>query len=143
MSASRTTPPRGQGTAFGFIAFAAVMMILMGVFHVYMGIVAIAESEFYITAPDYILSVDASTWGWIHLIAGVIVVIAGFAVFSGQAWARGVGIAVAAVSAMLNFAFIPYYPIWALLVIALDVVIIWALAARGDDFPARDTSRTL
>lgn len=143
MSTSRTTPRSSQGAAFGFIAFAAVMMIIMGVFHVYMGIVAVAKSEFYVKVPDYVLEVDASTWGWIHLVAGVIVVIAGFAVFSGQAWARGVGIAVAAVSMMLNFAFIPYYPIWSLLVIALDVCIIWALVDHGSDFPARDTSRSL
>ncbi|SKB10227.1 DUF7144 family membrane protein [Aeromicrobium choanae] len=144
MTTARTTPQSSGGAAFGFIAFAAVMMIIMGVFHVYMGIVALAKSEFYVKVPNYVLEVDASTWGWIHLVAGVIVVIAGFAIFSGKGWARGVGIALAAISMMLNFAFIPYYPIWALLVIALDVCIIWALVDRGTEFGARnDSSRGL
>ncbi len=140
MTTARTTSSSSQGAAFGFIAFAAVMMILVGVFHAFMGFVAIVEDDFYVRASNYVLEVDASTWGWIHLVAGVIVVIAGFAIFSGKAWARGVGIALAAVSMLLNFAFIPYYPVWALLVIALDVCIIAALVGRGSDFPVRDDS---
>lgn len=143
MTTSRTTPRRSQGAAFGFIGFAAVMMIILGAFHAYMGFVALVQGEFYVTVPDYVLELDTTTWGWIHLVAGVIVVLAGFGVLAGQAWARGVGIAVAAVSMMINFAFIPYYPIWSLLLLALDVCVIWALADHGHDFPARDTSRSL
>lgn len=143
MTDPRTAPRRSQGAAFGFIAFAGVMMILMGVFHAFMGIVALAENEIYVEGPQYLLEFDVTAWGWIHLIAGVIVVIAGFGVFSGQGWARGVGIAVAALSMLLNFAFIPYYPIWSLLVMAIAVCVIWALADHGPDFPVRDGTRGL
>lgn len=135
-------PPQGT-MAYGLVAFAAELMILIGIFHALMGVSAIANDDIYAGTPDYVLQINVETWGWIHLIAGIIVAIAGFALFSGKNWARVVGIVVAAVSMILNFAFIPHYPIWSLLVIALCVCIIWALSGQGRDFPARDTSRTL
>ena len=120
-----------SGTAVGFILFAAIMMIMAGVFQAIAGLVAIFENEFYVTTRNYLFKFDATTWGWIHLIGGIIVVLAGWGLLSGQTWARTVAIIVAVLSAIVNFAFIPYYPFWSLLIITLDIFVIWAVAAHG------------
>jgi hypothetical protein len=122
-----------SGLAVGFAVFAGVMMIMAGSFQAIAGLVAIFENEFYATTPNYILKFDVTTWGWIHLLLGLLVLFAGIAVLSGQTWGRVIGILLASVSALANFAFIPYYPVWSLVIIALDVFVIWALAAHGRD----------
>jgi hypothetical protein len=108
-------------------------MIMSGGFQALTGLVAIFENEFYVTTRDYILQFDVTSWGWIHLLLGLLVLFAGFAVLSGQTWGQVTGITLAGLSALANFAFIPYYPIWSLVIIALDVFVIWALAAHGHD----------
>jgi hypothetical protein len=120
-----------SGWAVGFILFAAIMMIMIGVFQAIAGLVAIFENEFYVATRNYLFQFDATTWGWIHLIAGVIIAFAGWGLLSGRTWARVAGIILAVLSAIANFAFLPYYPFWALTIIALDVLVIWALAAHG------------
>jgi hypothetical protein len=124
----REEPP---GWAVGFTIFAAVMMMMTGGFQALAGLVAIFENEFYVATRNYLFELDVTTWGWVHLILGVIVALAGFALLSGATWARVVGITLAVLSAIANFLFIPYYPFWSLLVIALDVFVIWALAVHG------------
>jgi hypothetical protein len=124
----REEPP---GWAVGFITFAAVMMMMTGAFQALAGLVAIFENEFYVATRNYLFEFDVTAWGWIHLILGVIVALAGFGLLSGATWARVVGITLAALSAIANFLFIPYYPFWSLLIIALDVFVIWALAVYG------------
>ena len=120
-----------SGWAVGFILFAAIMMIMIGIFQAIAGLVAIFENEFYAATRNYLFQFDATTWGWIHLIVGLIIVFAGWGLLSGRTWARVVAIALAVLSAIANFAFLPYYPFWALTIIALDVLVIWALAAHG------------
>jgi hypothetical protein len=120
-----------SGGAVGLVVFAAIMMIMIGVFHAISGLAALFDDTFYVATPNYLLEFDVTTWGWIHLIAGILVALAGVALFSGQTWARVVGIMLAFLSAIANFAFIPYYPVWSLLMIALNVFVIWALAAHG------------
>jgi hypothetical protein len=122
-----------SGWAVGFILFAAIMMMMTGVFQALAGLIAIFENEFYVATRNYLFKFDATTWGWIHLILGVIVALAGWGLLSGRTWARAVGITLALLSAIANFLFIPYYPFWSLLIIALDVFVIWALAAHGGD----------
>jgi len=129
-SASRADR-EASGWATGFILFAALMMIMAGCFQAFAGLVAIFQNEFYVTTRNYVFEADATTWGWTHLIVGVIMVLAGFGLMSGQTWARVVAIFLAVLSAISNFLFIPYYPLWSLLIIALDVFVIWALAAHG------------
>jgi hypothetical protein len=128
---------QASGWAVGFILFAAIMMIMAGIFQAFAGLVAIFENEFYVATRNYLFQFDATTWGWIHLILGVVVALAGWGVLAGQTWARVVGITLAVLSAVANFLFIPYYPFWSLTVIALDVFVIWALAAHGRE--VRDT----
>ena len=124
----REQPP---GWAVGFIVFAAVMMMMAGVFQALAGLVAIFKNEFYVATRNYLFEFDVTAWGWIHLVLGVIVVLAGFSLLSGATWARAVGITLAVLSAIANFLFIPYYPFWSLLIIALDVFVIWSLAVHG------------
>ena len=124
-------PP--SGAAVGLTVFAGVMMIMAGGFQALAGLVALFQNEFYVSTRNYLVKFDATTWGWIHLLVGLMVLFAGFAVLSGQTWGRVIGITLAVLSALSNFAFVPYYPFWSLTIIALDVFIIWALAAHGRD----------
>ena len=135
-SPSQSRSARGQepsGTAVGFILFAAIMMIMAGVFQAIQGLVGIFENEFYVATRNYLFQFDATTWGWIHLIFGLLVAFAGWGLLSGRTWARTVAITVAVLSAIANFAFIPYYPFWSLLIITLDIFVIWAVAAHGGE----------
>ena len=134
MSQYPPTTREPSGAAVGFTVFAAVMMIMAGVFQALQGLIAIFENEFYVPTREYIFKFDATSWGWIHLVVGLIVAFAGWGILSGQTWARVVGITVAAFSATTNFLFIPYYPFWAILIITLDVFVIWALTAHGREF---------
>jgi hypothetical protein len=120
-----------SGWASGFILFAALMMIMAGVWQGLAGLIALFENEFYVATRNYLFEFDATTWGWIHLLFGVIVGLAGLGLLAGQTWARVVGITLAVLSAIANFLFIPYYPFWSMLIIAVDVFVIWALAAHG------------
>jgi hypothetical protein len=128
---STTAPP--NSTAVGLTVFAGVMMIMLGVFQAIQGVVALFNDTFYVTGQKWVFQFDITTWGWIHLIVGVLVAVAGFFVFRGAVWARAVGIGIAAISAVLNFMWLPYYPFWSMLIIALDVFVIWALAVHGRD----------
>jgi hypothetical protein len=98
------------------------------------GLVAIFENEFYVQTRNYLFQFDATTWGWIHLVLGLLVAFAGWGLLSGQTWARVVGITLAALSATANFLFLPYYPFWSLLIIAVDIFVIWALTAHGREY---------
>ena len=122
-----------SGGAVGLILFAAIMMIMVGTFQALQGLIAIFENEFYVATRNYLFQFDATTWGWIHLLVGLLVAFAGWGLLSGRTWARVVGITLAMLSAIANFLFIPYYPFWSLLIITLDVFVIWAIAAHGRD----------
>jgi hypothetical protein len=122
-----------SGWAVGFVLFAAIMMIMVGVFDALQGLIAIFQNEFYAVTRNYLFKFDATTWGWIHLIVGVLIAFAGWGLLSGRTWARVVGITLAVISAITNFLFIPYYPFWAILIITLNVFVIWALAAHGGE----------
>ena len=124
--------------AIGFVLFAAVMMILIGIFQGITGLVALLNDNFYLATREYLFQFDLTTWGWIHLILGIVVALAGVGLLAGRTWARVVGMTLAVLSATANFLFIPQHPLWAMLVIALDVFVIWALAAHGGEL--RDAS---
>jgi hypothetical protein len=122
-----------SGMAVGFTIFAGVMMIMVGIFQGLWGLAAIIKDQFFVVTRNYAYNVDVTTWGWIHLIVAAIIVLAGFALFSGAVWARTVGVTLAVLSAIANFLTIPYYPLWSILIIAVDVFVIWALTAHGRD----------
>jgi hypothetical protein len=116
-----------SGWAVGGVFFAGILMIVIGVFEAITGLAAILENEFFVVSQNYTFEVDVTAWGWIYLILGIVVALAGFYVLSGRTWARIVGIALAILVAVANFLYIPYYPFWSLLVIALSIWVIWSL----------------
>ena len=133
-----TRQPDGQtsapsGLAVGTTIAAAVILIIGGVCHAMEGFVGLATNEFYVTTQRWIFQFDVTTWGWIHILIGVLAVAAGVGLFSGAVWARTVAVAVAAVSILVNFVWLPYFPVWAVLIIAFDMFVIWALTAHGRD----------
>jgi len=132
-SPARRAQGEPSGAAVGFILFAAVMMIMAGVFQAIQGLVGIFENEFYVPTRNYLFQFDATTWGWTHLLVGLLVAFAGWGLLSGRTWARVAAITLAVLSAIANFAFIPYYPFWSLLIITLDIFVIWAVAAHGGE----------
>jgi hypothetical protein len=120
-----------SGWAVGGIAFAATMMTMIGVFQALSGLVAIFNDEFYVVARNYTFDLDVTAWGWIHLIVGIGVFATGLGLFARATWAGVVAIMLCMLSALANFFFIPYYPFWSILVIALNVWVIWALTRPG------------
>ena len=129
-----STPPREpSGTAIGFTIFAGSMMILAGSWQAIQGLSAILKDDVFLPVHDYVFKFDLTAWGWIHLVVGLLVLLAGFGVLSGNIVARLVGIGLAGLSAIANFLAIPYYPFWSLAIIAVDIFVIWALALHGQD----------
>ncbi len=125
-----------SGGAVVLTATAGIFMVMVGVFHFVQGLVALANDQFYVRTRDYVYQFDVTTWGWVHLVAGVIVAIAGVALFQGAVWARAVAVVVASLSILASFMWMPYYPIWSLTTIAFDAFVIWAVTAHGKDITA-------
>ena len=118
----------------GWILFAAVMMLLVGSFHVIQGLVALFKDEYYVVGSSgLVLNIDYTAWGWIHIVGGLVAVAAGVALFRGKMWARVLGTVVACVSAVVNVGFLAAYPLWSITVIALDVAVIMALTVHGSE----------
>jgi hypothetical protein len=121
----------------GWIAFAGVMMLLMGTFHAIQGLVALFQDAYYLVGSEgLVVSVDYTTWGWVHLILGVVVVLAGIALLAGQMWARVVAVILAFGSALVNIAFMEAYPFWSLAMLAVDVLVIYAVTVHGKEAKA-------
>ena len=114
----------------GFAWFAGVLLIISGLWDVVIGISGILADKIFVTTPQYVYYFDITGWGWVHLILGVLVAGTGIGVIKGTTWGRILGVALASASLLVNFAFIPHYPFWSILVIVLDVLIIWALASQ-------------
>jgi hypothetical protein len=134
MSATQHDPERTRqpsGWAIGAIAFAATLMVLSGVFQALAGLTALFNDEFYVVAENYTFDLDVTAWGWIHLILGLTVLAVGLGLFMRKPWAAMTAIFLLMLSIVSNFFFIPYYPIWALLVIGLELWVIWALTRPG------------
>ncbi|MFF8847309.1 hypothetical protein ACF08N_32100 [Streptomyces sp. NPDC015127] len=141
---SQQTPPVGAtppapdpaaGWVTGGVAFAGVLMLCGGVLAVLQGIAAIVEDAWYVRVGDYAYRVSLTGWGWIHLVIGVLVACTGAGVLKGAEWARLAGILLASLSLVTQFLFLPYAPIWSVIMIALDVFVIWALAAYRSPGP--------
>ncbi|MFF5336964.1 hypothetical protein [Streptomyces sp. NPDC013181] len=142
MASTGSAPAAAPGTGgthparTGWTVFAAVLMIFGGAMAIFQGISAIAEDDVFIATRNYVFQFNLTGWGWVHLIVGIVIVLAGFALFSGALWARVVGVILAGLGAVANFLWLPYYPLWSIVLIAIDVFIIWALCTSPDR-PAR------
>ena len=117
----------------GWIGFAGVMMIIAGSLNGLYGLVAVVNDDWVVWGNRANLYLDISQWGWVHMVLGLVLLLSGIGVFSGNVLARTVGVLAAAVSLIANFAFIPAYPVWSLVVVTIDVLIIWALTAHGGE----------
>lgn len=127
------TSPQPTGWV-GWIFFAGTMMILLGMFHAFQGFVALFQDEYFLVGKNGLtVHVDYTTWGWVHLIVGIIIVAAGAGLLAGQLWARVVGVLLAVASALVNIAFLAAYPIWSTIMIAIDILVIWALTVHGSE----------
>ena len=120
-----------SGWILGFTGFAAAMMIVVGMFQAVMGLVAIFNQDFYVVAGEYLFAFDVAVWGWIHLVWGIFLALTAAALLSGASWARFVGVILAGFTALEAFLFIPYQPFWSIVVIALAVLVIWALTTAS------------
>lgn len=125
-----------SGWAIGWAYFAGCILIMVGIFQLIAGLVAIVNSSFYVAVNSWLFQFDATAWGWIHLVLGVVLVLAGYGIFTGNVVARTVGVIVAILSAVAGFMWLPYYPFWAVVIIALDVAVVWALTVHGRDASA-------
>ena len=133
MSTEISRRQRESPWAGGLTVFAAALLVVGGVWHVFAGIAALVHDEVDVSIPEYLYSFDLTGWGWIQLLLGVLAGVAGFGILKGQTWARMVGIGCALLSMAIQFLIIPFYPVWSLLMIALDIAIIFALATYRRD----------
>jgi len=145
MTAAQPQPGAGapsyrEPTAWvGWIVFAGTIMVMLGIFHVIQGFVALFNDEYFLVGSSgLVVNVDFTTWGWTHVIAGIIVAAAGAGLFTGQMWARVVGVLLAMLSAIVSIAFLAAYPVWSLMMIALAVIVILALTVHGSEMKALD-----
>jgi hypothetical protein len=124
ISASRRDSPWATGPTL----LAAALMVISGVCVLFAGTAALVHDKIYAATPGYVYSFNLTGWGWVHLVLGILAIAAGFAVIRDLTWARMVGIVLASLSMVFQFLVIPFYPIWSLLIIAIDATILWALA---------------
>ena len=115
------------GMAKGFTLFAAVILMISGILDFLEGLSALIKGTFYLVLPNYAFNLSTAGWGWWHLLMGVIVFAVGACLLTDMLWARIAGVVIASLSAIANFVYIPYQPVWSVIVIALDVFVIWAL----------------
>jgi hypothetical protein len=122
-----------EATAWvGWVLFAGIMLVLVGSFQFIAGLVAIFDDGYYVVAPrGLVVHMSYTGWGWLHMILGVLAAAAGYGVMAGRTWARVFAIILVSLSAIANLAFTAAYPVWGILFITIDVLVIWALAVHG------------
>ena len=125
-----------DGRALGITATAGLILMLTGVFGMIQGIVGIVDNDLYVATNKWLFELDATAWGWGHILIGLISFCAGVGLFFGGRWTRALAIVIAVFGILANFAWLPYYPMWAVLVIAFDLFVIWAVTVHGSDFRA-------
>lgn len=117
----------------GWIYFAGLLMMISGIFQGIAGLVALFKDSVFIVGSEGLLVFNFAQWGWVHIILGIILFLTSFSVLSGGTWGRVVGSLLAGLSAIANFAFITVYPVWATIVIVIDILIIYALMVHGKE----------
>ncbi len=122
-----------SGAAVAGSMFASVMLMIVGVFQFLAGIAAIINDETFVIGQEYVFKLDTTSWGWIHMLLGILLFLAGLALIQGAVWARTVATILAALSAISAFMWLPYQPWWSVLIIVLDIFVIWAVTAHGRD----------
>jgi hypothetical protein len=123
---SRTSTESTWAEGIGIFAGAALLTV--GLFQFLQGISAVAKDDVFVNTDNYVFEFDLTTWGWVHIVFGIVVALVGGAILAGQRWALVAGVVLAVLSALMNFVWLPYYPLWSLLIIAFDIAVIWALS---------------
>ncbi len=119
-----------SSTAAGVTLFGGVLMATSGLFQFFEGLAAVRDDSILVSTPKYLFEIDTTVWGWVHLVIGVVGVAVGVAIAASQPWAFFAGMFVLVLSLIVQFTYLPHYPLWALVVIAIDVAVMWALCAR-------------
>lgn len=123
--------------ALGISVFVAAMLLLAGAAQFFIGLAGVINDEVFAKVSGYIFRFDATVWGWIHMILGVLFILIGWFVLRAASWAIWTAIGLAVVNGVLNIVWLPSQPFWAIVLIAIDVVVIWALATTGQTTAAR------
>jgi hypothetical protein len=123
----------GSAGVYAVTLVAGILMVMSGIFHAQEGLIALRNGSFYVLTPKYAFGIDVTVWGWIHLLLGILVAVAGVCLLLGQRWARIAAIAAAMLSAIASFLFIPYDPALAIVVLAFDIAVIWVLTVHGGE----------
>jgi hypothetical protein len=118
--------------ARGGTVLAATVLSIAGLFQILLAVVAWARhGTYFVTNSNYVYTFNTAAWGWVHMAIGVVAFLAGLALLTGALWARIVGVALCVIAAVANFLFLPYAPVWSILIIGLSVYAIWAIATNG------------
>lgn len=129
-----STPQRTEQTGWvGWIAFAGIMMLIGGALWVIIGLIAVFNDEWVVLGREAALFLDVSGWGWLHVIGGLLVMLAGYLVMRGSMFGRIVTVVLATVSLIVNFVWLPVYPIWSIVVITIDVLVLYAVMVHGKE----------
>jgi hypothetical protein len=129
---ARAAEREPSSAALGFTLTAAILMMISGGWNILEGIAALIHGSFVVVVQNYAYSLSATSWGWFHLLLGAAVLAAGIGLLTDKMWARIVGVVVVAISMIVNFLYIPYLPVWSIVVIAIDMAILWALLSPHD-----------
>ncbi|MER6444479.1 hypothetical protein DEJ51_28495 [Streptomyces venezuelae] len=126
---SPSQPGAWHAPVSGTTITAGALMVFAGAMAIFEGIAALARDDLFVVTRHYVFEFSVTGWGWVHLIVGIALVLAGCAVFTGALWARFFGVAIAGLGAIANFLWLPYYPWWAVILIAVNLFVVWALCA--------------
>lgn len=133
MTDTRVTQSNETTGWAGWIYFAGTMMLIGGTLGIIYGLVALLNDQWVVFGNANAVYLDLTAWGWVHLIIGALIVLAGFGVFTGNIMARALGVFAAAISMIANFLWLPVYPFWAIVIIVIDALVIWALMVHGGE----------
>ena len=133
MTDTRMTQTEERTGWTGWIYFAGTMLLIGGTLSIIYGFVALFNDNWVVFGNTNAVFLDLTGWGWLHVIIGALVVLAGFGLFTGNILARTLGVVVAAVSMIANFLWLPVYPFWAIIIIVIDALVIWALIVHGGE----------
>ena len=124
-----------RGFWTGWVGFAGLLMVVIGILDFVEGLIAIVRDNYYVLTPQQVIVFDLTTWGWITMIWGIILVIAGYALLSGATWARWFTIVVVSLNIIVQLGFVgsAQYPLWALTVLAMSILVLYALIVRWGD----------
>jgi hypothetical protein len=129
-----STQSRSDAWATGLSAFGGVWLLIVGLMGFFQGLSAVLNDEFFVVGIEYVYKFDLTTWGWIHLILGVALFVVGLFVLQGATWARYAGVGLAGLSIIANFLWLPYYPLWSIVMMAAAGFVIWGLLSAPPDY---------